>query len=144
MASTGCIAISPLPADRRWIIGTARSQRRRSGCPAGPDRQLSGQFGALTAIATAAGHYLPPCQAARRCHLCEAVYAGVREEVSMADAAPERDGSEDEMKRRFREERKRAQQADATAARGGEDAGKVHGAHGPARNRRSFRRKTGG
>jgi hypothetical protein len=50
------------------------------------------------------------------------------------------------MKRRFREalERKRAEQADANAARGGKDAGKVHGAHGPARNRRSFRRKTGG
>ncbi len=65
----------------------------------------------------------------------------------MADAAPERDGSEDdEMKRKFREalERKRAKQANANAARGGEDAGKVHGAHGPAGNRRSFRRRTGG
>jgi hypothetical protein len=67
-------------------------------------------------------------------------------EVRMADAAPERGGSGDEMKRKFREalERKRAGQADPNAARGGEDAGKVHGAHGPARNRRSFRRKTGG
>jgi hypothetical protein len=64
----------------------------------------------------------------------------------MADAAPEPEGSEEEMKRRFREalERKRAEQADANAARGGKDAGKVHGAHGPARSRRSFRRKTGG
>jgi Family of unknown function (DUF5302) len=68
------------------------------------------------------------------------------EEVCMADAAPGREGSEEEMKRRFREalERKRAKQADANAARTGKDAGKVHGAHGPARNRRSFRRKTGG
>lgn len=65
----------------------------------------------------------------------------------MADAAPpQRDGSGDEMKRKFREalERKRAGHADPNEARGGEDAGKVHGAHGPARNRRPFRRKTGG
>ena len=70
---------------------------------------------------------------------------GVREEVCMADAAPERDGSGDEMKRKFRQalDRKRAKQADANAARGGQDAGKARGAHGPARNRRSFRRKTG-
>ena len=71
----------------------------------------------------------------------------------MADARPEREGSaeesaeeEEEMKRRFREalERKRAEQTDANAARGSKDAGKVQGAHGPARDRRSFRRKTGG
>ncbi len=64
----------------------------------------------------------------------------------MADAAPERAGSEEEMKRRFREalDRKRARQADANAARDGKDAGKVHPAHGPARNQRSFRRRTGG
>jgi Family of unknown function (DUF5302) len=68
------------------------------------------------------------------------------EEFCMADTAPEREGSEEEMKRKFREalERKRAEQAGANAARGGKDAGKVHGAHGPAGNRRSFRRKTGG
>jgi hypothetical protein len=67
----------------------------------------------------------------------------------MADDGPEREGSaeeEDEMKRRFREalERKRAEQAEANAGRGGKDAGKVQGAHGPAGSRRSFRRKTGG
>jgi hypothetical protein len=64
----------------------------------------------------------------------------------MADAASEGAGSEEEMKRKFRDalDRKRAKQTDANAARGGEDAGKVHGAHGPARNRRPFRRKTGG
>jgi Family of unknown function (DUF5302) len=78
--------------------------------------------------------------------MCEAVYVAVREEVCMADAAPAGEGSGEEMKRKFREalERKRAKQAEVNAARGGEDAGKVHGAHGPARNRRSFRRKTGG
>jgi hypothetical protein len=65
-------------------------------------------------------------------------------EVCMASAASEREGSEEEIKPKFREalERKRAKQANA--ARGGKDAGKVHGAHGPVRNRRSFRRKTGG
>jgi hypothetical protein len=70
----------------------------------------------------------------------------------MADAEPERESSveeqeqEEEMKRRFREalERKRAEQADANAARGGKDGGKVQGAHGPAGSRRSFRRKSGG
>ena len=64
----------------------------------------------------------------------------------MADAAPEHDGSGDEMKRKFREalERKPAGQARGTAARGGQDAGKVHGGHGPAGTRRSFRRRTGG
>jgi hypothetical protein len=66
--------------------------------------------------------------------------------VCMADATPERDGSGDEMKRKFREalERKRSSQADADAARGGENAGKVHGAHGPAGSKRTFRRRTGG
>ena len=72
----------------------------------------------------------------------------------MTDDASEREGSEEseredseeERKRKFREalERKRARQADANAGRGGGDPGKVHGAHGPARSRRSFRRKTGG
>jgi hypothetical protein len=67
-------------------------------------------------------------------------------EVFMADAAPEHDGSGEEMKRKFRDalERKRTKQAEGNAARGGEDAGKVHGAHGPAGTRRSFRRRTGG
>jgi Family of unknown function (DUF5302) len=69
----------------------------------------------------------------------------------MTDAAPEPDVSEEEVseeeaKRKFREalERKRVKQADANMTRGGKDAGKVHGARGLARNRRSFRRKTGG
>ena len=58
----------------------------------------------------------------------------------------EHDGSEDEIKRKFREalERKRAGQKGGNAARGDQDTGKVHGAHGPAENRRSFRRRTGG
>ena len=69
-----------------------------------------------------------------------------REEVCMADAEPEPEGSEEETKRKFREalERKRAKQADPNAARAGKDAGKIHGAGGLARSRRSFRHKTGG
>lgn len=53
---------------------------------------------------------------------------------------------EEAMKRKFREalERKRAQQADAGAAGRGGDPSKIHGAHGPAANKRSFRRKSGG
>ena len=37
-------------------------------------------------------------------------------------------------------DRKRAQQADSNAQRGGPGGGKVPGAHGPAHSRRSFRR----
>jgi hypothetical protein len=50
-----------------------------------------------------------------------------------------------EVKRKFREalDRKRGAQAGATAE-GAQDTGKVHGSHGPAASRRSFRRKSGG
>ncbi len=49
----------------------------------------------------------------------------------------------DETKRKFREalERKRGAHA---SAEGVDHTGKVHGAHGPAASRRSFRRKSGG
>jgi len=48
----------------------------------------------------------------------------------------------DEVKRKFREalERKRNSHA---SAEGADHTGKVHGAHGPAASRRSFRRKSG-
>ncbi len=61
--------------------------------------------------------------------------------------APEAGASrDDDVKRKFREalERKRARETDAGDGRRGKDAGKIHGAHGPARTRRSFRRKSGG
>jgi Family of unknown function (DUF5302) len=50
----------------------------------------------------------------------------------------------DEVKRKFREalDRKRAH-ATAGAEGQAQDTGKVHGAHGPASTRRSFRRKSG-
>ncbi len=53
--------------------------------------------------------------------------------------------SGDELQSKFREalERKRAREAGNVGAPRGPDAGRIHGAHGPARNRRSFRRKSG-
>ncbi len=55
-------------------------------------------------------------------------------------AAPELD----DTKRKFREalDRKRGAQA-AGNADGAQDTGKVHGSHGPAASKRSFRRKSG-
>jgi hypothetical protein len=49
------------------------------------------------------------------------------------------------MKRKFREALDRKRGAHATAnADGTQETGKVHGSHGPAASRRSFRRKSGG
>ncbi|HEY6295859.1 MAG TPA: DUF5302 domain-containing protein [Streptosporangiaceae bacterium] len=50
----------------------------------------------------------------------------------------------EDTKRKFREalERKRGAQT-AANAEGAHDTGKVHGSHGPASTRRSFRRKSG-
>jgi hypothetical protein len=64
-----------------------------------------------------------------------------------AEAEPRETGKADleEVKRKFREalERKRGTHAGANAE-GAQDTGKVHGSHGPAASRRSFRRKSGG
>jgi hypothetical protein len=59
------------------------------------------------------------------------------------EAAPEAEADFDDLKRKFREalDRKRAAHA---SAEGAQETGKVHGSHGPAVNRRSFRRKSGG
>jgi hypothetical protein len=53
---------------------------------------------------------------------------------------------EDEMKRKFREalERKRNQHAGSGEEGRAVDPSKIHGAHGPAASKRSFRRKSGG
>jgi len=48
----------------------------------------------------------------------------------------------DETKRKFREALERKQGSHASA-RGADNTGKVHGSHGPAASRRSFRRKSG-
>jgi hypothetical protein len=50
----------------------------------------------------------------------------------------------DEVKRKFREALDRKRQIHAEGSgQGGRDAGKIHGAHGPAAGRRQFRRKSG-
>jgi hypothetical protein len=50
----------------------------------------------------------------------------------------------DEMKRKFREALDRKNQAhEEGQSSGGQDTGKIHGAHGPAASRRNFRRKSG-
>ena len=68
--------------------------------------------------------------------------AGPGDKMSPGDGA----SAEDESRRKFREalDRKRAKEADSGRGRGGQDTGKIHGAHGPAGQKRSFRRKSGG
>lgn len=65
----------------------------------------------------------------------------------MSDVTPEEpEGSDDELKRKFREalERKKTAQGEANAGGKGKNSSKIHGAHGPAAAKRSFRRKSGG
>ncbi|WP_248958309.1 DUF5302 domain-containing protein [Sphaerisporangium perillae] len=66
-------------------------------------------------------------------------------EISEAET-PAAETPEDELKRKFREalDRKRQTQAESNASGRGNDASKIHGAHGPAASKRSFRRKSGG
>ena len=61
-------------------------------------------------------------------------------EAASGEAAAEADF--DEMKRKFREALERKHRTHATAE-GADHTGKVHGSHGPAASRRSFRRKSG-
>lgn len=79
---------------------------------------------------------------------------GSGDEVSSEDAPSSRDApnsrdeasSRDEVQRKFREalDRKRAREMASGSAGRGKETGKIHGVHGPARHRRSFRRKSGG
>jgi hypothetical protein len=71
---------------------------------------------------------------------------GTGQQPAETDSTAEPEQAEDDLRRKFREalDRKRAQQADSNAQRGGPGGGKVPGAHGPAHSRRSFRRKSGG
>ena len=74
---------------------------------------------------------------------------GEPEPVTEAPAAAEAEADHaqpdmDEMKRKFREALDRKKQAHADGqSNGGQDQGKIHGAHGPAASRRNFRRKSG-
>ncbi len=71
------------------------------------------------------------------------------EQAETAPTAPADGGDEgkpdiDEVKRKFREALDRKNQAHAEGSdQGSRDPGKIHGAHGPAGSRRSFRRKSG-
>ena len=64
----------------------------------------------------------------------------------MASAGSAPKGAEDDVRRKFREalDRKRGQHADRGTEGDGRDPSKIHGEHGPAASRRSFRRKSGG
>ncbi|MFI9244028.1 DUF5302 domain-containing protein [Streptomyces sp. NPDC053086] len=66
-------------------------------------------------------------------------------DVEAPSLSPDDDG-QDDLKRKFREAlaRKRGMQADSAELAANTDASKVRGAHGPASNQRSFRRKSGG
>jgi Family of unknown function (DUF5302) len=61
------------------------------------------------------------------------------------DLSPDEEDAYD-LKRKFQEAlaRKRNAQGGAGAGTTGPDPSKIHGAHGPAASRRSFRRKSGG
>ncbi|WP_300614126.1 DUF5302 domain-containing protein [Trebonia sp.] len=70
-------------------------------------------------------------------------------QAEAGQAGEHADGAEskpdlDEVKRKFRAalDRKREVHAEGSG-KGGRDAGKIHGSHGPASGRRSFRRKSG-
>ncbi|HVQ95745.1 MAG TPA: DUF5302 domain-containing protein [Mycobacteriales bacterium] len=56
------------------------------------------------------------------------------------------DEPQDELKRKFLEalERKRGRETEANSETGERGQSKIHGAHGPAQAKRSFRRKSGG
>jgi hypothetical protein len=64
----------------------------------------------------------------------------------MTSAESETDEPQDELKRKFREalERKQGREHDANAEAADRGQSKIHGAHGPAQSKRSFRRKSGG
>ncbi|HEU5416729.1 MAG TPA: DUF5302 domain-containing protein [Streptosporangiaceae bacterium] len=68
------------------------------------------------------------------------------ESAGDSEALPDSEGAEDEARRKFREalERKRARETSTAGGRAGSNSGKVHGVHGPASSRRSFRRRGGG
>jgi len=71
--------------------------------------------------------------------------ATAADEAATADSAEEAKPADiDEVKRKFREALDRKHQAHADGSgQGSRDPSKIHGAHGPAGSRRSFRRKSG-
>jgi hypothetical protein len=65
--------------------------------------------------------------------------------MTKGEGAGEQGGPGEDLKRKFREalERKQGQAAQQGEAGDKGDHSKIHGAHGPESNRRSFRRKSG-
>ena len=68
------------------------------------------------------------------------------ENTGDSETLADSEGTEDDARRKFREalERKRARETSTAGGRAGSNSGKVHGVHGPASSRRSFRRRGGG
>src|SRR5579859_2619878 len=77
----------------------------------------------------------------------DSVQAGQDDQAGKEAAAPAAEAAAaglDETKRKFREALERKHQARGEGqGKGGKDAGKISGAHGPAASRRNFRRKSG-
>jgi hypothetical protein len=106
-----------------------------------------------------AKHDVPGAKAANSAKAATtAGQAGAEPAEAQDDAAPaataEGDGADaradsakpdiDEVKRKFREALDKKRQIHAEGQdQGGRDPNKIHGAHGPAASRRSFRRKSG-
>ena len=64
----------------------------------------------------------------------------------MTSAESEHVDPMEDVKRQFREALERKHGRDTEAGQGGDarDPSKIHSAHGPVKNKRSFRRKSGG
>ena len=79
--------------------------------------------------------------------MADAASEGPQDEVSSGEAPSSKEEvSKEEVQRKFREalERKHARETAPSSAGRGRETGKIYGARGPARHRRSFRRKSGG
>ena len=73
-----------------------------------------------------------------------AVGSATADTATVGSAEEAKPADIDEVKRKFREALDRKHQAHADGSgQGSRDPSKIHGAHGPAGSRRSFRRKSG-
>jgi len=101
-----------------------------------PDASKADVEQAETKPAATAGKAATADSAAADGAAADSPAAGGAEEAKPSDI--------DEVKRKFREALDRKHQAHADgSAQGSRDPSKIHGAHGPAGSRRSFRRKSG-
>jgi Family of unknown function (DUF5302) len=88
-----------------------------------------------------------PAESAGTESAADSAQAGQDDQAGQEAATPAAEAEEaglDETKRKFREALERKHQAhNEGQGKGGKDAGKISGAHGPAASRRNFRRKSG-